>query len=74
MITEIQAINETNLQSIEEYTSISSKYDLLDKDNQFTVFGQSKDDPLDVDSTLAALEEKLSQFESEINIELSYKN
>jgi hypothetical protein len=60
MITEIQAINETNLQSIEEYTSISSKYDLLDKDNQFTVFGQSKEDPLDVDSTLTALEEKLS--------------
>ena len=39
MIAEIQAINETNLQSIEEYTSISSRFDLLDKENQFTVFG-----------------------------------
>lgn len=33
MIAEIQAINETNLQSIEEYNSISSRYDLLDKEN-----------------------------------------
>lgn len=32
-----------------------------------------KEDPLDVESTLASLEERLSQFESEINLELAYK-
>ena len=74
MISEIQAINEMTLQSIEEYTNLSSRFDLLDKDNQFTVFGQSKEDPLEVESTLAALEERLGQFESEMNIELAYKN
>jgi hypothetical protein len=74
MIAEIQAINETNLQNIEQYSAISSRYDLLDTENQFTVFGQPKDDPLEIESTLASIEEKLGQFESEMKIELAYKN
>lgn len=73
MITEIQAINETSLQNIEQYAAISSRYDLLDKNCQFTVFGHSKDDHLEVDSALAGIEEKLGQLESEMNIELAYK-
>jgi hypothetical protein len=40
MVLELRTLNEMNLQNMEEFRSISSKVNILDKDNEFKILGK----------------------------------
>jgi hypothetical protein len=73
MVTELRSLNEMNLQNVEEFKSISSKVNILDKNNEFRILGKNgEEDESKIDKMVTDLEEKLLQLENEMDLELNY--
>lgn len=75
MVLELRTLNEMNLQNMEEFRSISSKVNILDKKNEFKILGNNgPEQDGEIDQIVEGLEDKLKQLESEMDLELAYAN
>ena len=72
MVLEMRTLNEINLLNIEEFKSISSNINILDKSNEFKILGKIQEETDATDGFVLNLEQKLDQLEKEMDLELAY--